>query len=144
MLIVKLGAEIHEDLRAESTKEVYFPDLLAIVLRPGLPGHERKYLIAHALGHHLFHRTGPNSQSASFHNETSCGSLQMGRMEVSRTEMEADLFAGYLLISPTKLRPILGHDWIKEADDPVLRLALEFQVPVELMHQRLIYEGLMK
>ena len=94
----KLGAEIHEDLRAESTREVYFSDLAAIVLRPGLPHHERKYLIAHALGHHLFHRTGPNTQSTSFHKETSCGSLQMGRMEVSRTEMEADLFAAYLLV----------------------------------------------
>ena len=63
---------------------------------------------------------------------------------MSRTEIEADLFAAYLLVPDLKLRPILGQGWIKEADDPVLRLALEFQVPVELMHQRLIYEGLMK
>ncbi len=108
----KLGAEIHEDLRAASTKEVYVPDLQAIVIRPGLPGHERRYLIAHALGHHLFHRTGLNSQSASFHEELMCGSLQLGRVEVSRTEMEADLFAAYLLVPGLKLRPILGKDWV--------------------------------
>lgn len=66
----------------------------------------------------------------------------MGSIEVSRTEMEADLFAGYLLVPEVKLRPILSKDWIKETEDPVLRLALEFQVPVELMRQRLIYEGL--
>lgn len=71
----KLGAEIHEDLRSESTREVYFPDLQAIVIRPGLPRHERKYLIAHALGHLLFHRTGPDLHQASFHQELSCGSL---------------------------------------------------------------------
>jgi Zn-dependent peptidase ImmA (M78 family) len=67
--------------------------------------------------------------SASFHEETSCGGLQMGRIEVSRPEMEADLFAAYLLVPDLKLRPVLEQSWIKETDDPVLRLALEFQVP---------------
>jgi hypothetical protein len=37
---------------------------------------------------------------------------------------------------------MLGQTWLDEANDPVLKLALEFQVPVELMRERLIFEGL--
>lgn len=63
-------------------------------------------------------------------------------MEVPRTEREADTFAAYLLIPEVKLRSVLGQAWVRENDDPVLKLALEFQVLVELMKERLILEGI--
>ena len=138
----KLGAEIHEDLRAENAREVYFPDLQAILLRPGLPAHERRYLIAHALGHHLFHRTGVNAASISFKDDAACGILRGRRAEVSPTEREADVFAAYLLVAPVRLRQILEQEWVDDSEDPVLKLALEFQVSVELMNERLILKGL--
>lgn len=138
----KLGVAVHEELNARNLKEVYFPDLQAIVIRPGLPRHERNYLLAHGLGHHLFHRTGATGQSVSFHEELTCSNLAMGKTGASKTEREADLFAAYLLVPEIKLKPMLGQDWIAEAEDPVLKLALEFQVPVELMRERLIFAGL--
>jgi Zn-dependent peptidase ImmA (M78 family) len=138
----RLGVEVHEELRARNLKEVYFPDLQAIVIRPGLPRHERNYLLAHAIGHHLFHRSSTEIQSASFYEELACGSLGMGKLEIPRTEKEADTFASFLLVPDTKLKPVLRQGWLEEADDPVLKLALEFGVPVELMRERLIIEGL--
>ena len=138
----KLGAEIHETLNTDGLKEVYFPDLRAIVVKPDLPRHERNYLLAHALGHHLFHQQVSKGDQTGFHQELACGNLKMGRLEASPTEREADLFAAYLLVSEVKLRPMLQQPWIKETSDPVLKLALEFQVPVELMMERLIFEGL--
>ncbi len=138
----RLGVEVHEELRARNLKEVYFPELQAIVLRPRLPRHERNYLLAHALGHHLFHRSGTNGEAARLQEELACGSLALGKAGMSRTEKEADMFAAFLLIPDAKLKPTLGQDWLEEADDPVLKLALEFQVPVELMRERLIFEGL--
>lgn len=138
----KLGAEIHEKLDTERLKEVYFPDLRSIVVKPGLPKHERRYLLAHAMGHHLFHQQEANGKEVSFHQEVSCGSLKLGRLELPQTEREADLFAGYLLVPEVKLRPVLQQGWVREEADPVLKLALEFQVPVELMLERLVFEGL--
>lgn len=138
----RLGVEIHEQLKARDLKEVYFPDLEAMVIRPGLARHERNYLLAHGLGHHLLHRTATDGQRASFHEELACGNLTMGRRQPSRTEREADLFAAFLLIPEIKLKPMLGQEWIAEAEDPELKLALEFQVPVELMRERLIFQGL--
>jgi Zn-dependent peptidase ImmA (M78 family) len=141
-LAEKLGVEVHEELNARNVKEVYFPDLQAVVISPGLPRHERNYLLAHGLGHHLFHRTGTERTGASFREELACGNVVMGQMGASRTEREADLFAGYLLVPETRLKAMLGQTWLDEANDPVLKLALEFQVPVELMRERLIFEGL--
>lgn len=46
----KLGARIFEELQTEVLKEVYFPRLKAIALKPNLDSYERRYLIAHALG----------------------------------------------------------------------------------------------
>jgi Zn-dependent peptidase ImmA (M78 family) len=137
----KLGAEIHENLDAGRLKEVYFPDLKTIVIRPGLPSHERNYLLAHALGHHLFHQE-EGQQRDSFQQEVTCGSLGLGRLSTPVTEREADLFAAYLLVPKVKLKPLLQQDWIRESEDPALSLALEFRVPVELMLGRLVFEGL--
>ncbi len=138
----KLGAEIYEKLDAQSLKEVYFPDLRSIVLRPGLPRHERSFLIAHGLGHHLFHQEGPGRQGFEAKAEQACGSLRMGWAEAPATEREADTFAAYLLVPEDKLREVLSQEWVRESEDAVLKLALEFQVPVELMMHRLVFEGL--
>jgi Zn-dependent peptidase ImmA (M78 family) len=140
----KLGVAVHEELNARNVKEVYFPDLQAIVISPGLPHHERNYLLAHGLGHHLFHRTGTGGNGTGWRGELACSNVAMGKLGASRSEREADLFAGYLLVPESRLKPLLGQGWIEEADDPVLKLALEFQVPVELMRERLIFEGLRK
>lgn len=138
----KLGAEVHENLEAGHLKEVYFPDLRTVVLRPGLPSHERNYLLGHALGHHLFHQK-EGQQLGSFQQEVTCGTLGLGRLSTPVTEREADLFAAYLLVPEAKLRPLL-QGWIRESEDPVLSLALEFRVPVDLMLGRLAFEGLRK
>jgi Zn-dependent peptidase ImmA (M78 family) len=143
-LAEKLGVEVHEELNARNVKEVYFPDLQAVVISPGLPRHERNYLLAHGLGHHLFHRTGTEATGGSLREGLACDNVGIGRLGASKIEMEADLFAAYLLVPETNLKPMLGQDWINAASDPVLKLALEFQVPVELMRERLIFEGLRK
>lgn len=137
----KLGVEIHERLDAQNLKEVYFPDLKAMVLRPGLPRHERNYLISHGLGHHLFHGGISADGDSLVRRELTCGELEMGRMPASPIEREADLFAAYLLIPEIRLRPVLKQAWVRETNDPVLKLALEFQVPLELMVMRLVCEA---
>jgi Zn-dependent peptidase ImmA (M78 family) len=141
-LAQKLGVRVQEVLESETLKEAYFADLKAIVLRPGLPGHQRSYLLAHGLGHHLFHNNGPASDFVGLHQEQKCGQLAAGNAPPPRTEREADLFAAYLLIPEVKLRPLLQQKWVGEVEDPVLGLALEFRVPVELMRERLISEGI--
>lgn len=46
----KLGMAVFYLLDTEHLKEAYFPELKAVALQPGLPGYERRYLLAHALG----------------------------------------------------------------------------------------------
>ncbi|MFZ6016825.1 MAG: ImmA/IrrE family metallo-endopeptidase [Nitrospirota bacterium] len=141
LLASKLGVEIYEILEAKNIKEVYFPDLRAIAINPDLPPYERNYLIAHALGHHLFHKVGLKRDYINLHERGVFGSLELGRREISIKEREADIFAAYLLIPEEKLTPLLEEDRIKEAhSDPLSELAEEFQVPEELMRRRVEFE----
>jgi Zn-dependent peptidase ImmA (M78 family) len=140
VLASKLGAEVFEILEAKNIKEVYFPDLKAIAIKPDLHPYERNYLIAHALGHHLFHQVGANRDFLNLHEEGLFGSLELGRSEIRKKEKEADIFACYLLIPEEKLSPILGG----ETDYSPQELAEEFQVPEELIRKRLEFEEILK
>ena len=102
--------------------------------------YERKYLIAHALGHHLFHRTDLFRDYISLHEKGIFGSLELGRIEIATKEREADLFAAYFLIPEKKLKAILKKEWVKESPNPIPQLAEKFQVPEELMRKRLEFE----
>jgi Zn-dependent peptidase ImmA (M78 family) len=134
----KLGAEIFEtDLfNTTEVKEVYFPDLKTIALASNLYPCERKCLIAHGLGHHLFHNDNKKGY-IRLQEEGLFGSRELGKIEISRKEREADLFATYLLIPEEKLNSILEQDWIKESPDPIPELAEEFQVSPYFMRKRL-------
>ena len=137
----RLGIQVQEVLESANLKQVYFSDLRAIVLRPGLPAPERGYLIAHGLGHHLLHRDHIQNTGTHRPRVMTCGGLlQRGR--ATRLEREADLFAAYLLVPDTRLSEVLRQGWVQEDDDPVLALALEFGVPEELLRERLVYAGI--
>ena len=101
--------------------------------------YERKYLIAHALGHHLFHRKDVFRDYISLHEKGIFGSLELGRFEIATKEREADIFAAYFLIPEEKLKLILEEEWLR----PIPQLAEEFQVPEELMRKRLKFEQLL-
>jgi Zn-dependent peptidase ImmA (M78 family) len=98
--------------------------------------YERKYLIAHALSHHLFHRTDLFRDYISLHETGIFGSLELGRFEIARKEREAEIFAAYFLIPEEKLKLILKKKWVKESPNPIPQLAEMFQVPEELMRKR--------
>jgi Zn-dependent peptidase ImmA (M78 family) len=143
LLASQFGIEIYEILEGEKIEEVYFPELKAIALRPGLDPIKKNYLIAHALGHHLFHHQGPDRDYLLLHDRDLYGEL--GRSERARKENEADLFASYLLIPEEKLEKLLEEEWVKECPyDPTPQLAEEFQVPEELMRKRLEFERKIK
>lgn len=135
VLVSRLGAEVHEILEGSNIKEVYFPHLEAIAIKPDLHPYERNYLIAHALGHHLLHR-GSKRDFINLHEEGLSGSLELGRQERTRKEKEADLFAAYLLIPEERLEINL-KSMEDPHYDPVPELAEEFEVPEELMRKRL-------
>jgi Zn-dependent peptidase ImmA (M78 family) len=103
---------------------------------------ERKYLIAHALSHHFFHRTDLFCDYISLHEKGIFGSLELGRFEIATKEREADLFAAYFLIPNENLKAILEKEWVKKSSNPIPELAEVFQVPEELMKKRLEFEGL--
>lgn len=138
----RLGTQVYETLDAKNLKEVYFPELKAIALQPNLPFYQRSYLLAHGLGHHLFHRQGLHRNYLHLHIKGVFGSLELGRIEILRQEREADLFAGYLLIPEAQLNAILQEEWVQESNDLIWQLALEFRVPKELMQKRLEFERL--
>jgi Zn-dependent peptidase ImmA (M78 family) len=139
LLASKLGAEVYEILEAKNIKEVYFPDLKAIVIKSNLHPYERKYLIAHALGHHLFHQLGVNRNYFNLHQEGLFGSLELGKSEIARKEKEADIFASFLLIPEERLNPLL-----KEDSHSIAELAEEFQVPEELVKKRLDFDKILR
>lgn len=143
LLVLKLGAKLYEILETKKIKEVYFPDLKAIVIKPGLHPWERNYLIAHALGHHLFHRIGSNRDYISLHEEGLLGHLELGKSQIAKKEREADMFAAYYLIPKEKLNSLLREDWLNDSLDPTSELAEEFQVPEELVKKRLEFEKLL-
>jgi Zn-dependent peptidase ImmA (M78 family) len=104
--------------------------------------YERKYLVAHALSHHLFHRKGLFRDYVSLHEKGIFGSLELGRIEIATKEREADMFAAYFLIPNENLKAILEKERVKKSSNPIPELAEEFQVPEELMKKRLEFEGL--
>jgi Zn-dependent peptidase ImmA (M78 family) len=124
-------------------KEVYYPELRAIAIKPNLHPYERKYLIAHALSHHLFHRKDLWRDYISLHEKGIFGSLELGRIEIATKEREADLFAAYFLIPDEKLKPILEEACLRKSLNPIPQLAKKFQVPEELMRKRLKFEQLL-
>ncbi len=142
-IIGKLGIAIYEILGTNKIKEVYFPELKAIALIPNLDFRERNYLLAHALGHHLFHRLGLYRDYINLHENGLFGSFEIGRSELAKKEKEADLFAAYFLIPEEKLTPILTEDWFKESANQIAALAEEFQVPEELARKRLEFEKML-
>ena len=66
-LAERLGVAVYDLLETERLKELYFPNLKAIALRPGLPLHERRFLLAHGLGHHVLHRDGAELVTERLH-----------------------------------------------------------------------------
>ena len=136
----KLGMAVFYLLDAEDLKEAYFPELQAVALRPGLPGYERRYLLAHALGHHLFHKDAQGVDYLRFHSLTPGPPSEEEQARMAEVESEADLFAAYLLVPHEKLAPFLEQQEIWKDADPAQSLALEFRVPVEAMRIRLVYE----
>jgi Zn-dependent peptidase ImmA (M78 family) len=102
--------------------------------------YERKYLIAHALSHHLFHKKDLFRDYISLQERGIFGSLELGRIEIESKEREADLFAAYFLIPGEKLKLILKEDWLRKSSNPIPQLAEMFKVPEELMRKRLEFK----
>ena len=136
----KLGMAVFYLLDTEHLKEAYFPELKAVALQPGLPGYERRYLLAHALGHHLFHRDAQGVDFLRFHASSLPAQSEEEEAKIAVVESEANLFAAYLLIPHAKLAPFLDREGTWKEPDPAQSLALEFRVPVEAMRIRLVYE----
>jgi len=97
-----------------SVKEVKQGNVVG--LAEGVDRAERRYLIAHSLGHHLMH-TG---NQLSFYHQ------QFGMC--ARTEREANLCAAHILIPEEELAKV----W----DLEVWEIAEHFDVPEELAQQR--------
>lgn len=135
-----LGMAIYDVLESEHVKEVYFPALQAVALRPDLPRHERRYLIAHALGHHVLHRAHKARDYIGRHAPLPEEASDEQRAEISRAESEAELFAAYLLIPESQLCSALRQGWVKRSKDPVTDLAVELRVPPEAVRARLVFE----
>ena len=136
----KLGAKVFDELKTDVLKEVYFPDIKAIAIKPNLHPYERRYLIAHALGHHLFHRNDGQAGYIRLHEKGLFQSLEQGRIEITKKEWQADLFASYLLIPEEKLNEVLQQEWVKESINPIPQLAEEFNVPEEVMKRRMEFK----
>ena len=109
-------------------------------MKPNLHPYERKYLIAHGLGHHLFHRRDLFRDYISLHEKGIFGNRELGRIEIATKEREADIFAAYFLIPGVKLNLILKEDWLRKSLNLIPQLAKKFQVPEELMRKRLEFD----
>ena len=140
-LAERLGVAVYDLLDTERLRELYLPNLKSIALRPGLPLHERRFLLAHGLAHHVLHREGASKDYLKHHAAGRGSSSPLDQSNFAKLESEADLFASYLLVPEAALRPILDSESIKTNDDPVTLLAIEFQVPVEAIRVRLVYEA---
>ena len=136
-----ISLKCYDLLETEHLRELYLPNLKSIALRPGLPLHERRFLLAHGLGHHVLHREGAARDYLKYHAEGKGSSSPLYQSDLARLESEADLFASCLLVPEAALRPLLDSDSIKNGDDPVTQLAIEFQVPTEAIRVRLVYEA---
>ena len=140
-LAERLGVAVYDLLETERLRELYLPNLKSIALRPGLPLHERRFLLAHGLGHHVLHREGASMDYLKHHAAGKGSSSPLDQSNFAKLESEADLFASYLLVPEVALRPILDSESIQSSDDPVTQLAIEFQVPTEAIRVRLVYEA---
>lgn len=84
----------------------------SIALQAGLSGSWRRWLLAHALGHHLMHGAGAHLY---------IGNACKGRYEHAREENDAERFAGTLLVG--KVSPLTDRrawlDVAHSADVPV-------------------------
>ena len=140
-LAERLGVAVYDLLETERLRELYLPNLKSIALRPGLPLHERRFLLAHGLGHHVLHREGASRDYLKHHAAGRGSSSPLDQSNLAKLESEADLFASYLLVPEAALRPILDSESIQTSDDPVTQLAIEFQVPTEAIRVRLVYEA---
>lgn len=133
-----LGVPVYDLLDAENLRESYFPGLKAIAVSPEILSHERRHLVAHALGHHLLHRGQPGTDYVKFHVAQPANTATEAS-NIARSEAEAELFAAYLLIPDGALRPLLERRTVRGAGNATVRLAIEFQVPADLMRLRLLY-----
>ena len=140
-LAERLGVAVYDLLETEHLRELYLPNLKSIALRPGLPLHERRFLLAHGLGHHVLHREGAAGDSLKRYAEGRGSASPLEQSNLAMLESEADLFASYLMVPEVALRPLLESESIKTGDDPVTQLAIEFQVPTEAIRVRLVYEA---
>lgn len=140
-LAQRLGVAVYDLLETEHLKELYFPNLKAIALRPGLVLHERRFLLAHGLGHHVLHGDGVDRDFLKHHASGKERSSPIEQSNFAKLECEADLFASYLLVPGAALRPFLDSESVQTSDDPVTQLAIEFQVPTEAIRVRLVYEA---
>ena len=139
-LAQRLGVAVYDLLEMGHLRELYLPNLKSIALRPGMPLHERRFLLAHGLGHHVLHREGAAREILKHHGEGNRAS-PLDRSNLARLESEADLFASYLLVPEVALRPLLDCESTQTSDDPVTQLAIEFQVPIDAIRVRLVYEA---
>lgn len=136
----QLGVAVYDILEhGQDLKECYFPELKAIALRPGLPWHQRRFLIGHGLGHHVLHRGKAAPDFVTMRGASETTRDEREQAIVARTESEADLFSSYLLVPNAKLSPILRAESFN-AKDALIDLAIEFQVPVEAIRVRLVFE----
>lgn len=137
----RLGVTVYDLLETGRLKELYLPNLKSIALRPGMPLHERRFVLAHGLGHHVLHREGTARDFLMYHAAGKGSSSPLDQSEFAKLENEADLFASYLLVPEVALRPLLDSESIMASEDPVTQLAIEFQVPAEAIRVRLVYEA---
>ncbi len=141
ILAERLGVAVYDLLETELLRELYLPNLKSIALGPGLPLHERRFLLAHGLGHHVLHREGAARDFLKHHAAGRGSSSPLDQSNFAKLESEADLFASCLLVPEAALRPLLDSESIQTSDDPVTQLAIEFQVPTEAIRVRLVYEA---
>ena len=140
-LAERLGVAVYDLLETDRLRELYLPNLKSIALRPGMPLHERRFLLAHGLGHHVLHREGTARDILTHHAEGRGDASPLNLSNLARLENEADLFASYLLVPEVALGPLLDSESIRASDDPVTQLAIEFRVPTEAIRVRLVYEA---
>ena len=131
LLASKLGAEVVELPLGRIIKEMYIKDEGVIVIDPNLHPYKKRHLIAHGLGHHLFHRKSRVNYFIEDKND------YLNNWLLKEHEKEAEVFAAYLLIPEDKLNAILQQEWIKESPNPIPALAEEFQVSQNFMRKRL-------
>lgn len=141
ILAQRLGVAVYDLLETEHLRELYLPNLKSIALRSGLPLHERRFLLAHGLGHHVLHRQGAARDFLKHHATGGGNSSPLDQSNFAKLESEADLFASYLLVSEVALRSLLDAESFRTSGDPVTQLAIEFQVPTEAIRVRLVYEA---